>query len=145
MPGLERVFTVTRNLLNNCYCIVDQTRPSEAVALYHSLQKDIEQNGHIMFVFNGAYNPLGFIKGKISRLHSDFLTSEIEFLFVDKKYQSAGIGTSLIQAYEDFCRKENVQKISLYSAKTVQARAFYEKHGYVLQNVNYLMSKKLER
>lgn len=145
MAGIERIFSVSKNILSNCYCIVDQTRPGEAISLYYSLKNDIEQKNHILFVFNGAYAPLGFIKGNISNANPDFLTANVDYLFVDKKYQRCGIGTSLLNAYEDFCAKNFVQKVSLYSAKTAQARTFYEKHGYILQNANYFMTKNLSR
>lgn len=147
--GLERVFNVTPDLVKDCYYIVNQTRPSEAIALYNTLREDVENRGHTLFLFNGAAFPLGFIKGQVLRT-PDFrvlggvnIQSKIDYLFVDKKYQHAGIGTLLLRAYESCCREQNVEQIILYSAPTVQATGFYTKNGYVRVNDNFLMAKNL--
>ena len=93
-PGIERVISVNMNLLRDCYYIVDQTRPGDAMALYATLCDDVEKRGHIMFVFNGAAFPLGFIKGQILR-RPDFkndaqslIQAKADMLYVDKKYQN---------------------------------------------------------
>ena len=39
--GIQQIFTVSDELLKDCYMITDQTRPGEAVALYHTLREDI--------------------------------------------------------------------------------------------------------
>lgn len=147
--GLEQVFNVTPALVKDCYYIVDQTRPGEAAVLYNTLREDVERRGHVMFVFNGAAFPLGFIKGQILRI-PDFksvgvvgIQSKIDYLFVDKKYQRAGIGALLLRAYESYCRDNGVGNIILYSAPTVQATGFYAKNGYVRMNGNLLMAKVL--
>lgn len=144
MTGISQIFQVPYSLVKDCYYIVDQTRPSEAAALYNSLKKDIEVRNHIMFVFNGAYAPLGFIKGFL-RDSINGRVSIIDYLFVDKKYHHSGIGTLLLQTYENYCLENGVQDFSLYSAPTLQARNFYQKNGYSLVNPNYLMVKSLSR
>lgn len=148
-PGIERVISVNMNLLRDCYYIVDQTRPGDAMALYATLRDDVEKRGHIMFVFNGAAFPLGFIKGQILR-RPDFkndaqslIQAKADMLYVDKKYQNNGIGQSLLRAYEDYCAQNGVGQIVLYSAPTQQALRFYAKNGYECVNNNYLMRQNL--
>lgn len=147
--GIQQIFTVSDELLKDCYMITDQTRPGEAVALYHTLRDDVEKRGNIMFVFNGAAFPLGFIKGKILqtpdfKLYTPYgIQAKIENLYVDKKYQRAGIGHELLRAYEDYCRDKNVSEIILYGAPTVQASSFYAKNGFHKVNANLLMAKSL--
>lgn len=144
MTSISRIFQVPYSLVKDCYYIVNQTRPSEAIKLYHSLKDDVENRNHIMFIFNGNYSPLGFIKGAL-RDSLNGRDSVIDYLFVDKKYHHSGIGTYLLKTYESYCLESGAQEISLYSAPTLQARKFYEKNGYSLVNPNYLMVKSLSR
>ncbi len=141
MAGLRQVFQVPDALLRDCYYIVNQIRPDEAVNLYYSLAQEVEKAGHTMFVFDGAHAPMGFIKGhKVSGKNH----MHVDYLFVDGIYRRSGVGTVLIQAYEDFCRKNNFDLIQLYSAPTVQAKSFYAKHGFELVGHNMLMQKTLK-
>lgn len=139
MNALRQVFRVPNALLGDCYYIVNQARPDEAMNLYYSLAKEVEDAGHPMFVFDGTHYPIGFIKG-----HKLFNKNcmHVDYLFVDKRYQRTGIGTALIQAYEDFCRKNNFESIQLYSAPTVQAKNFYLKQGFKLAGPNNMLMQK---
>lgn len=149
--GIEKILDVSDDLLSHCYCIVDQTRPGEAVALYHTLRDDIERRGYDLFVFNGAAFPLGFIKGKIlsvphfAPINQYGIQAKIESLYVDRRYQHVGIGGMLLAEYEKYCREKDVSAIVLYSAPTPQAKKFYEKFGYKQVNKNLLMLKQLSR
>lgn len=138
-PGIKQVFKVDTSLLSNCYHIVDQSRPAEAISLYHSLREDVENHRHVLFVFYGIAAPLGFIKGQINTVKNE---GKVDYLFVDKKYQCTGIGTLLLKEYEKYCLQKGVNNILLYSAPTIQAYRFYSNNGYVMQNANRLMAKK---
>ena len=53
--------------------------------------------------------------------------SLLRWLGVKKKYQRAGIGSSLIKAWEDLARTQHAHKMEL--AAQPEAKAFYEKMG----------------
>lgn len=145
--GIKRVLNVDSYMLNGCYSIVDQTRPGEAVKLFKSLREDVENKKHVMFVFDGASAPMGFIKGRVFNYIFDIKTgktslqTEIDYLFVDKKYQGAGVADMLLKAYEKYCIENGVEKISLKSMPTKQALGFYAKNGYAKANGSMLMTK----
>lgn len=57
---------------------------------------------------------------------------EIDTLWVDAKHRGSGIGSRLLSEAESFAR-ENGAVIAFF--KTVEARVFYEKHGYQVYGV----------
>ena len=138
-PGIKQISKVDMALRSDCYHIVDQTRPGEAMHLYNNLREDVETRGHILFVFYGISAPLGFIKGQVSKIKNE---AKVDYLFVDKKYQCTGIGTLLLKEFEKYCLQKGVNNILLYSAPTIQAYRFYSNNGYVMLNENRLMAKK---
>lgn len=54
----------------------------------------------------------------------------LRLIIVDKKSKGMKVGTSLIDFYEEQCRKTNKQYFLLVSDFNVEAIKFYEKRGY---------------
>ncbi len=76
---------------------------------------------------------------------------EVEVLWVDDEYRQHGLGSKLLTAVEHRARDHGAVVAHL---KTVMARAFYEKHQYVVYGVLedrpigtslYHMKKRLDR
>lgn len=52
---------------------------------------------------------------------------------VDKKYKGTGVGTNLLSAFEDSCKKHNVTWIILHTlAKNKETKLFYKNRGFNL-------------
>ncbi len=148
--GLKQISIVSTDVLKDCFAIVDQVHPYDAIALFHKMRDDVERRGHVLFVFNGAHNTMGFIKGQINKPNFKSITpygyqAQIDSLYVDKKYQNSGIGRMLVQAYENYCKSQNVAEIILRALPTEQAKKFCEKNGYKLVNNTAVMRKYLVR
>lgn len=67
--------------------------------------------------------PVGFMA-----MHHDF----IDHLYIDPDYQRRGIGKALL----DFARQRSPEHVWLYTLQAnVNARAFYEKNGFVAEKL----------
>lgn len=141
--AVERIFNVSDALRTDCYHIIDQTRPSQAMDFWANVQRDVHDNGHIMFTCSNKYMPVGLIKGRVEKLDAS-LRGRIDFLFVDTRYQGRGIGMALLNAYEEFTRGLRVRDILLYSAPG-GAIKFYQRAGYGIVGPQYLMGKSIGR
>ena len=60
-------------------------------------------------------------------------TLHIELLWLDENYRGTGMGTTLLERAEVFARKSRYEN-ALVETTSWQAKPFYEKHGYQLQN-----------
>ena len=147
--GIQQVFSVSKSLEDSLYCITDQTRPSAAIGLQGTLRDDVQRRGHSLFLYNGNWRPLGFIKGytlrrpMFQKWSGDLIQAKVDYLFVDKWHQRSGIGGALLRAYENYCREHGVGAIILQRVPTIQALRFYSRHGYVNIAGNYMMGKIL--
>lgn len=139
--SVERIYHVSDSLIQDCYQITNQTCPAEAMEICYRLRSDVEQNGHILYVFHGPRFPLGFLKGRIVNGN----TAKIDWFFVDDAHRRRGIGARLLAVYTAICQEYNIKKLSLLSVPNPDTLAFYRKNGFVRAGASYLMSKSLER
>lgn len=63
---------------------------------------------------------------------------KVEYLCVDSKRQSAGVGKQLLKHLELYAKKKQAKRIELEAR--VSAQSFYEKMGYVAYGETYLMA-----
>lgn len=85
----------------------------------------------------GYNNPIGFyallenkmVGGIIARKKMQWL--DIDILFVNQNYRNHKIGSHLMSKAIEYCKKENLIGIHLYTLD-FQARGFYEKQGFKL-------------
>lgn len=141
--SIERIFNVSDALRTDCYHIIDQSRPAQAMDFWSSVQRDVHDKGHVMFTCSNKYMPIGLIKGRLEKLDAN-LRGRIDFLFVDSQYQGRGIGMALLNAYEEFARNARVRDILLYSAPGGAVK-FYQRAGYEIVGAQYLMGKSISR
>ena len=80
--------------------------------------------------------------------------NEVKTLFVDPKYHSKGVGSSLLSHIESLISDRDYKISKVYSS--VSAKSFYEKHGYSVIHedlskagegtmLRYYMEKKLRK
>jgi len=80
--------------------------------------------------------------------------NEVKTLFVDPKYHSKGLGSSLLSHIESLISERSYDMSRVYSS--VSAKSFYEKQGYTIISENsskagdgtmlrYYMEKKLRK
>ena len=99
----------------------------------------VESGMYTMFV---EQQPNGLVRGfLVGKIRSNF--AEVQALFVNKDFHRSGIGTALLNAYEEYCVNAGANKIRLVPRQTKQARAFYEKCGYVASDLGYCLQKTL--
>lgn len=139
--SVERVYSISDSLLSDCYCMANMARPDQAAAIYASMRDDVERRQHTMFVFTSVHGTCGFIKGYITLSRQ----AHIDWLFVDGMYRGRGIGQRLLAAYTDFCKKNNISELTLYSAPNLRTLDFYAKSGFERVGGNYKMRKDLTR
>ena len=56
---------------------------------------------------------------------------DIDILFINENFRKNGIGSQLISKAVEFCKKENLIGMHLYTLD-FQAKGFYEKQGFKL-------------
>lgn len=88
-------------------------------------------------------NLIGFLLGYTERwLDSNhFYLNE---MCVMTELQSKGIGSRLIEKFENICQESNIDRIYLLTAREGQAESFYKKNGYYVSPKMVMMSKRLE-
>ena len=124
---IRRVVNMDRDMVRACYGIVNMFMDAGSMSEWFALKFTVDSGRSIMFVdekTNGAVR--GFLVGDagVSRCVT------LHDLFVNKDYHRMGVGSALLQAYEDYTRECSVEKIRLQSRPTKQALAFYVQHGF---------------
>lgn len=67
------------------------------------------------------------------------------YFVVDKDQRSKGVGQKMISHFENECKKQNVEWITLYSpATSLKSLKFYEKMGYNKGKAHVEFDKQLE-
>lgn len=127
-------------LMRDCHYIVNTFMDVGSVRAWFCAKKFLVDSGRsIMFVDEKDNGYLrGFIIGDI-----DVTVATVDELFVDRKFHRMGVGTALLQVYENYACAVGVQKIKLQSRPTRQALGFYQKHGYQKINWENYMQKTL--
>ena len=93
----------------------------------------------VMFVDEQSDGSLkGFLVGDIG---PD--TAQIDALFVDKNFHRRGVGTALLNTYEDYMHSCGVGEIKLVPRWGNQGRKFYAKCGYKRIELDWYLQKSL--
>lgn len=95
--------------------------------LGESFYRKIVMDG-LCLVFEMEEKIAGFL---IAELDSGLDFSYLTQIFVLPDYRGMGIGSKLVDAYIDRCKKENVKRSYLFAqSDNDKAVIFYEKHGF---------------
>ena len=80
----------------------------------------------------------GFVIGRVRGT-----SAYVDDLFVLSELHRSGVGTALLNAYQDYVVKSGGTMISLMSRNTVQAFDFYKKAGFTRLGQSNKMQKML--
>ena len=74
--------------------------------------------------------------------------AELKFISIIDNYRKNGYGSKLLKEIEVFCKKENVNKITLFVLNNIKedmsVKNFYKKNGYFLEEgKNFIYSKNI--
>lgn len=87
-----------------------------------------EEEDKIYFVAEDNSNIRGFVLGDVGG-EEDVAT--LGSIYVDPDHWGDGIGTTLLEKFEDFCRKRGYETVELrVLAENDVGVSFYRKHGY---------------
>ena len=143
---IVRIENLTRDMLMECYWIAMLSRPNNAADIYMAMEREVNVNKHVLFVYLLRDQVCGFIKGRPDySKNGDEMDAKIDWLFVERKYGRRGIGAQLVEAYESHCRNASVRRVLVQPAPTVQAKSFYAKCGYLPCGLTYTHAKNLTR
>lgn len=134
---IRQVLNVSDRMRLDCYSIANSSA-GNMESVYYCLRDWVNKYGRVMFVWEKDSVIYGFLVG-----HSLKKLAQVDNLYVDKRFQRAGIGTELLRAYEEYARKVGAISISLQSRATVQAKNFYIKNGYHQISPSRFMEKTL--
>ncbi len=136
---IRRVFSLRKEMLWDCFYIANQFVDAALLASWAQLKYKVDSGQVVLFVDE---KDNGFLRGfLLGGLESN--VAVVNNLFVDKRFQRGGVGSALLQAYEDFARSGGIQQIKLQSRPTKQAMSFYQKNGYAKMDFGYNMQKTL--
>lgn len=136
---IRRVFLLNKELLWDCFYIANQFVDAAVLASWAQLKHKVDSGQAVLFVDE---KDNGFLRGfLLGGMKSN--VAVVDNLFVDKRFQRGGVGSALLQAYEDFARSGGIQQIKLQSRPTKQAVEFYAKNGYAKVDFGYNMQKTL--
>ncbi len=135
---IEQVFNINDSLLLDCFYIVSEFM-GDAENFYYSVQHEVNNSKHPMFVCMSGVNVLGFIKGRLMLMGggvADNKMARVDHLYISRRYRRMGVGARLLDAYTDYVRRNGANQITLQTRLTPQAKNFYQKHGFELINSN---------
>lgn len=140
---ISQVTQLTESMMLDCYYIVSQSWPNEADGVFYSLKNKLNNPGLVMFVASDKTDVVrGFIVGHVS---DKVYNAKIDWLFVEGRHGRRGIGKMLVQYCADYCRSRGISQLDVQPARTVQARQFYAKQGFVQTSSGILWNKNLGR
>ncbi|MDE6250136.1 MAG: GNAT family N-acetyltransferase [Alphaproteobacteria bacterium] len=126
---ISQVTKLTQSTMLDCYYIVLQSLPNDADGFYYTLQNKADKPGVVMFVALDKGDVIrGFIIGHFTGTPGN---AKIDWLFVEGRHGRQGVGGMLVQTLSDYCRAHDISQLHVQPARTIQARQFYAKHGFV--------------
>ena len=126
---ISQVMNLTESTMLDCYYIVSQSWPNEADGVYYALRKKVNNPDSQMFIASDTAGIIrGFIAGHMSDKNNE---AKIDWLFVEGRHGRHGIGGMLVRAYSEYCRARGVGLLNVQPARTVQAKQFYTKQGFI--------------
>ncbi len=134
---IRRVLKVDDSVQLDCYRIANSS-VGDADIVYYTIREQVNNDGYVLLVFEDNSGMRGFVLG-----HQEYNLGHVDRLYVDKRYQRQGIGTTLLEAYEDYAKEYGANRVILCSRASVQAKNFYNKNGYQRIAKNRFMGKNL--
>ena len=78
----------------------------------------------------GAFHAEAIVGFVLVTAHSEQNTGEIYSLFADRRHRGRGLGTALLAAAEQHCRRRESATLIVYTGHSAAAVDFYLKHGF---------------
>ena len=136
---IKRVLCLDTKLAHACCDITNPFGFANNLVDWLGIKYQIESGSAVMFVDEQSDGSLkGFLVGDVG---PD--TAQIDALFVDKNFHRRGVGTALLNAYEDYMHSCGVGKIKLVPRWGNQGRKFYAKCGYKRIELDWYLQKSL--
>lgn len=136
---IRAVDFIPDDLCRECNDIADHVL-GDAENLHYSMLYDVNAMQGRMFihVVNGLLT--GFIRGRAIRGND---IAHIDILVVERRFQRAGIGTRLMNAYQQYARENGAKKIVLETQLAKNAMHFYNRMGFMRMGMANRMEKSL--
>lgn len=136
---IRRILCLDVKLAHACCDIIKPFGFANTLVDWLNIKYQIESGRAVMFVDELSCGSLnGFLVGDVGPSQA-----QIDALFVDKNFHRCGVGTALLNAYQDYVVKSGGTMISLMSRNTVQAFDFYKKAGFTRLGQSNKMQKML--
>ena len=108
------------------------------------ISKAVHDSSQIVYIAKKADTIIGFLFGYVKKHHGFFrkrIIAHISDIAVDLSHRNEGVGTALMQKFEnDFAKTSNAEELSLYvHTKNEKGVEFYNKLGF---NVKLLSMRK---
>lgn len=88
---------------------------------------------------------VGYLVGGIVETEdyrTPLIVAEVENMYIKPEYRQGGIGSQLLQQFDDWCKKQNVQRIRyIASAANAKAIKFYKANG--AEEISVTLEKEL--
>ncbi len=124
---IRRIVTLDRDMVRACYSIVNTFMDASPMSEWFALKFMVDSGKSVMLV-DEKIN--GFVRGFLVGDAGMAKCMNVDSLFVEKECHRMGVGSALLQAYEEYARECGAEKIKLQSRPTKQALAFYARHGF---------------
>ena len=113
--------------------------PATVAQIEKRLGRLLADPGHAVFVADLGGTIVGMAAACMeSGLHDDALLGRVTAAVVDAESRGRGIGASLVQHMEDWCREQGAERITLTSAShRAGAHKFYAALGYEQSGVRF--------
>lgn len=134
---IMRVSVLSDEMLCDCYDIVTFFMGKRNYFDFY-VQDKINSGRGLMFVDVQDNKLNGFVIGRLRGA-----VAYIDDLYVVNDLHRSGIGTGLLNAYQDYAVKTGAKQLVLMSRNTDQALNFYKKTGFVRLGFSNKMQKTL--
>ncbi len=132
-----KVSVLSDDMLLDCYNIVSYFM-GKINHFDFWIQDKVNSGRGVMFADIQDNRLNGFVIGRVCGT-----SAYVDDLFVLSELHRSGVGTALLNAYQDYVVKSGGTMISLMSRNTVQAFDFYKKAGFTRLGQSNKMQKML--
>ena len=104
-----------------------EVEPIDHQVLNHPQKEIIDKGGHIFYIADN-----NIIVGTVALIKIDHVTFELSKMAVKSEVQGLGYGKKMMEFCFDFCVKNNIKNLILYSNKRLESAIhIYRKVGFV--------------
>ena len=136
---IKRVLCLDTKLAHACCDITNPFGFANTLVDWLNIKYQIESGRAVMFVDELSCGLLnGFLVGDVGSSQA-----QIDALFVDKNFHRCGVGTALLNAYEEYVHSCGAVEIKLIPRWTDSVRKFYAKCGYKRIGPGWCLQKSL--